>query len=76
MVAVLPAQAAQVAGRQGIDARGAKLATHLGGDVLVEVEAELAHPVVPRPCSMSRCLQRSAWSEFARISASIAALWQ
>lgn len=76
MVPIGCAQTTEIASRHGIDAGGTKLGTHFRGDVLVEIEAEVAHPVAQRPWAASRWRQSSACSALARISASTEALWR
>lgn len=60
MVAIGSAQLTEIARRYGVDAGGTELAPHFRRHVLIEIEAERAHPVVERPCSSSFRRHRSA----------------
>lgn len=74
VIAVSHAELIQIPNRHRIDSQGSKLPTHLGGHILIEIEAKLTHPGTQRPWAAKRSRQSSACSSFSRISASISAL--
>src|SRR6185295_3207169 len=59
-----------------VDPRAPELASDFGGDVLVEIEAQLAQRTIPRPCANRSRSHSSAERALERISSSISDLWR